>query len=91
MLKVFKYPLAITDRQKIHLPRGARILSFQSPRGQPFIWALVDPEATAWISRRFRLVGTGHPIEDTGGLSYIGTVVMWEGALVWHLFEIVMP
>lgn len=42
--------------------------------------------------RRFRVVGTGHPIPERmplhDGWRYIGTAVAPGGALVWHLIEV---
>lgn len=88
MLRVFKYPVKIVDHVSIAMPKGARLLSFQSQGGHPCLWALVDPVAEK-ETRNFRFVGTGHPVEeDPTSLQFVGTAQMMDGALIWHLFEI---
>jgi len=83
--EVWKYRIKIEPNQTIEMPFGSQILSFQTQYGIPSIWVLSNPEAEM-ISRNFRLVGTGHKIEE-GGLQYIGTVQLLEGEIVYHLFE----
>jgi len=71
------------------LPRDAKILTVQTQRGAPQLWAMVDSE-TKKVTRYFRLSGTGHPLGDDylKIINYIGTFQMGNGALVFHLFEI---
>lgn len=91
-MRVYKYPVPIVDVFALDLPRGAQILSFHTQDEQPTIWALVDdtlPDQDV-ERRQFELVGTGHPLPtppDEFSLTFIGTVLMAGGALVWHLFE----
>lgn len=88
MLTVYKYETPLKDEFSLDLPMGAQILTFQSQRDAPCIWALVDPDAKT-LKRRFRLVGTGHPIEqDAGALRFVGTAQFRGGSLVFHLFEV---
>lgn len=53
---IYKY--AISPDAVLAMPQGARILSVAAQRGQPHIWALVDPQAPT-ETRRFRTVATG--------------------------------
>jgi hypothetical protein len=46
MIRVFKYQLAIADRQVLSMPKGAKILCVQIQRASPQIWALVDDAVT---------------------------------------------
>ena len=85
MKTVYKYPIIATDDIVINLPKGAEVLCVQTQGNEPFIWALVDPEEPL-EPRRFRMAGTGHPIEETD-LTYRGTFQLQGGALVFHLFE----
>ncbi len=88
MLTVYKYEIPAEDEFTIDLPAGAQPLSFQEQRGAGCMWALVDPEART-TKRRFRLAGTGHPIEhDAGALRFVGTAQFRGGGLVFHLFEV---
>lgn len=90
MLKVFKYDVPIEDRFTLSLPRHAKVLSLQTQRDRPHIWALVDPEESAMMDREYRLAGTGHPIEEReDSLHYIGTCQMMSATLVLHLFEVI--
>lgn len=82
--RIFKYPLVVTDWQMVALPRGAEILTVQIQRGQPQLWALVDP--TAPIERRdVGICGTGH-IVPNGVPPYLATFQLHGGELVFHVF-----
>jgi hypothetical protein len=98
---IWKYEFEISDRQEIRMPNGAEILSVQVQQStfRPCMWVLVDPAASdGTVTRRFRVFGTGHPIEAgainsssvvkmAGDLNYIGTFQVAGKSLVFHLFE----
>ncbi|PID86399.1 hypothetical protein CSB08_00235 [Candidatus Gracilibacteria bacterium] len=86
MYTVYKYEVPIEDYFSLQIPKGSEILSFQTQRSTPCIWVKVDPENTT-EERKFRFLGTGHPIEEEN-LSFIGTIKLHQGGLVFHLFEI---
>lgn len=53
------------------------------------LWAEVD-DTKPRVERVFHIVGTGHPIPIPGFDEYrnrIGTVLMCDGNLVWHIYE----
>ena len=87
--KIYRYRLDITDVVRLDLPEGADVLSVGPPRdrrdGPLDLWAVVDP-ATETESRTFRVIGTGNPMPDFVGL-FIGTVPMFGGSLIFHVFE----
>jgi len=85
MKTIWKYSIPITDHFEIDMPKGATILYFGVQNDTPQIWVLIDSSATT-EKRKFRLAGTGHPIEEVE-LKYVGTVLMLADRLVWHLFE----
>lgn len=87
MKRVYKYPVPIDDNFDLELPVGAEVLSAQAQHGFPFLWALVDDEV-ATEKRQFRLVGTGHPILESG-LTFIDTIQLKDGGFIVHLFECV--
>lgn len=103
-MKIFKYPVEITDEQFIALPKGANILTVQAkpkPRLQTkmtlepekvFLWAIVDPEETEMEDRHILILGTGHDIPEITKteqcLGYLGTVQLQNGTLVFHIFEV---
>lgn len=89
MLTIFKYPIPIGDYFALELPKDAKILTVQTQRGTPQLWAIVDSEVKE-ETRYFRLSGTGHPLGEDylRIINYTGTFQMENGALVFHLFEI---
>lgn len=84
MISIYKYTIKDKKWAEV-MPRGARILSVGAQRGQICLWALVDTEAPE-EARCFRVYGTGRPVE-VENLLFIGTVILGEGDLVWHIFE----
>ena len=90
MLTVYKYQLQPNDYIDIHLPTKAQILTVQTQFDKPCLWALVNPDNEN-VLRRFRLAGTGHSIkENESELFYHGTFQLMQGALIFHLFEIII-
>lgn len=86
MRTIWKYPLPVIDRFDLPLPTGATSLTVQMQRGEPCLWALVNPHAPTTI-RQFVICGTGNSVPFDAG-NYIGTFQMEGGALVFHLFEV---
>lgn len=86
---IYKYPLSADDPQIITMPQNAQILCVQVQREIPCIWALVNPEESG-VEREFVIHGTGHPIKDTSHYHYIDTFQLQNGALVFHVFEVVL-
>jgi hypothetical protein len=87
MKKIFKYELEVTDEQTIQLPREAKILSTHCKNNKICIWALVNPK-NELVNRKFYMSGTGFPIHDNvlGDSKFIGTCLMLNETLVWHIF-----
>lgn len=86
MNTIFKYPLKIRDEVMVEMPRGAVPLSVHAQGEQLCLWALVNTRLDT-SPRRFRIIGTGHPIDEAeiGRLTFIGTVL--QGPFVWHVWE----
>lgn len=85
MQVIYKYPLEVTGSQSISMPKGAKVLCVQVQRDVPCLWAIVDL-ANEVNLRRFRIWGTGHPVDESD-LRYIGTFQLNEGGFVGHVFE----
>lgn len=84
-MKIFKYPLLITDEQTIMMPENALIISVATQYGEVCVWALVSPE----MPRKpvvVRVIGTGHEMPSMRGMKFVGSIMMHEGSLVWHIF-----
>ena len=84
-MRIWKWPLTVTDRQTLPLPDGAEVLAVQVHGDTPHLWALVDEKA-ALARRVFATYGTGHRVPDCPGI-YLGTYQIHGGALVFHVFE----
>lgn len=90
MKTVYKYSVVGGGSFFLDMPEGARILSVQTQRDAPCIWALVDTNARKKV-RQFILTGTGQPIscETDWSMLFIGTFQLLGGDVVLHLFEVV--
>ena len=91
MKTVWKFELPIKDKVEIEMPCGAQILCVDIQRNKlpplPItIWALVDP-AKSNEKVTFRIAGTGHGIYSPDYSEYIGTVLMENDRLVFHVFK----
>lgn len=86
---VWKFAIPIRDYFELGLPVHSTILHVGTQNGVPYLWALCNPAATDKVKYRFRLAGTGHPIEygpREEWPTYLGTFMLHEGGLVFHLF-----
>lgn len=81
MLTVLRYKFQLEDWFHLDLPMGAQILMADDF----YLWAKVDTSQPP-VARRFRLLGTGHPMDVSEQYRYIST--FRDGTYVWHLFEI---
>jgi hypothetical protein len=89
MHTIWKYELAVVERQEILMPVGSQVLSVAEQRGAIYLWVLVERNARVRDKPYvFNLFGTGHALpEDDIERTFIGTVQQLSGALVWHVFE----
>ena len=89
MLIIYKYPIPIEDHFTLELPEGSKILTVQTQRDMPQLWAMVDSE-TEKETRYFRLGKTGYSLGDDylRIVNYIGTFQIENETLAFHLFEI---
>ena len=85
MRTVLKYPLPDVFDFTLDLPRDCTIRSLQVQAGRPCLWVEVDPNEARVETRTFKTYGTGAPMPD--GLYYVGTYLVADGALVWHVYE----
>jgi hypothetical protein len=85
-MKIYRYELELIGDPSVPMPKGAQVLSVSTERDRLECWALVDPMVAEIELREFRVVGTGNPApEDLG--RFIGTVLVYGGHLVFHVFE----
>ena len=98
MIKIFKYPIPVTDYFnmpidnyfKIEMPLHAEILCLKMVKEKPYIWALID-DTKELKDRHFRIFTTGETIVENNNqfffMNYIGTILSLEGSYVWHLCD----
>lgn len=86
MRTVWKYPLEVTDRQTIEMPRTSKILHVGVQHGIACLWVEVTPD-TLQAERTILIAGTGHPLPDESK-RYIGTFQLAGGTLVFHAYEL---
>lgn len=95
---IWKYEIEDFENQVIEMPAHSEILHLgvqtkdYNYRGikdeRLYIWVKVNPYNKG-IKRHFKVVGTGHPIEeDESDLIYIGSF-QFETGFVGHTFEII--
>ena len=83
MRTIWKFPLVITDKQKITVPIGSNFVHCGlDPNGEPSIWYRVDPRLEA-IEKDVYIVGTGNPLPDEA-LHHQGSFV--HGPFMWHVY-----
>ena len=88
MLQIFKYVLPAINDLEILLPEGAKVLSVKEQDQEIVIYALVALEKPMeW--RKFKIIGTGHPIEDgeLDNYDFIDTAKLHNGKLMFHVFK----
>lgn len=87
MKSIWKFPLAVKGRQDVEMPKGAEILCADKQGEVLCLWAIVDTEAEM-EERLIAVVATGQEM-GIDYLKYIGTAQIANGALVWHVFEVI--
>lgn len=84
-MRIFKYPLEVTDTQTVDLPAAAHPLSVQVQDGAPCLWVALEPESPT-APRLVHMVGTGHDANRALGAEFVDTFQLDGGALVFHVF-----
>lgn len=93
MKTIHRFPLQIADNVCVPMPQGAKILSAEVKimhhrDANPVIdiYAMVDTAQPA-VPRAFRIYGTGHPLDEGVFETYVGTVQVAMGSLMFHVFD----
>lgn len=85
-MRIWKWTLAVTDKQTLQMPAGAKLLTVQMQGEAPQLWALCD-ETAPKMPRLIAIHGTGNPMPDEWPGEYVGTFQIHGGALVFHVFD----
>lgn len=84
MKRIFKYTLDIVDYQELTLSENSKILSVANQRDNIVLYALTNELTTCTYA--IIMHGTGHPADDVIGAQFIGTVSLYNGSLMFHVF-----
>ncbi len=85
MKTIHKQKLEITGTQTIKVPKGSKILSVANQREKLNIWYACDTRSEV-EDITIHIFGTGHQIWPSFDGKFIGTVLMANDNLVWHIF-----
>ncbi len=83
-MKIFKYRIPIKS-QTVAVPKGASLLSVAAKDDGIFSWFLADEGQEEMELREFKIFGTGEEITSHG--RFAATVFLFQGSLVFHVFE----
>ena len=86
MKTVYKFAIDPYNETTIMLPPSAVVIAAKEQFGQLYIWVLLDTQEFIRLPRKLFVIGTGQPI-NYQLFTYIDTVMMNGGGLVWHVFE----
>ena len=88
MKTIWKFLIGSTGPCDIDVPTGCELVHVDRDpaTGLMAFWAEVEPDVGK-SPRRFKIVGTGHPIPK--GAAHRGTMI--QGDYVWHLYELDRP
>ena len=84
---IWKFPIEWGDTV-VKMPKGAAIIHAAMQGTEPCIWAVVAPDAEP-EDRVIVLYETGHDMLPQGQHVHIGSFLVDEDKLVFHVFEIV--
>lgn len=88
MIVVWKYPIELTDDIiKLSLPQASQILDVDVQYNSINMWVKHESDNIK-ENRYFKWFGTGQPIDMTN-LEFVKTLILHDGQLVFHLFEVV--
>ena len=88
MQSIWKYALSTPWDLKFKIPKGGIVRHVDEQRNKICIWVEVEPE-NKLENREFHIVGTGHNFpKGIGGLEYLGTCKLDDGAYVFHVYEV---
>ena len=89
MKTIWKFELTPNRIQSIPMPFGAQLLTVRTKGDAPLLWALVDPDMPT-EERYLGIYTTNTAVPDDPG-KYIGTFLIYEESLEFHLFEMTSP
>jgi hypothetical protein len=87
-LVIWKYHLRVDYEQEVELKRGAIILSVGVQNEVICLWVLTSNDPTVPIEpHTIYIVGTGHDADPMFHYKFLGTVQLFLGRLIFHVFD----
>ena len=86
MKRIFKYILEPLNVQRLYIPKGSKILSVKEQYGKIVLYALVDDVQGGLDCFKIFVKVTGKPADDISDCEFLGTVKLYEGELMFHVF-----
>lgn len=86
MWTIHKQELELIDEQIINVGVYCKILSVAVQKEKICIWYIHDIDRDKGYDRKIYIHGTGHKIID-GNAVFIGTVLLMNDSLVFHVFD----
>ena len=83
---IYKYTLEVVDVQQLDLPTGSKILSVEEQNRKIVLYALVDDTQSGLDCFEIFIKGTGHLADNIDNCEFLGTVKLYEGRLMSHVF-----
>lgn len=83
-MKIFKYPLKVTDVQTLEIHKNFIPLKIELQNGIPCMWCKINEEEPKIIVQ-FETIGTGHYFNGNN-LCYIDSYQINNGTFVYHVF-----
>lgn len=82
MRTVYKHNLTIQGFNLVKLHSPAKVLKMEDQNGTLRMWVEEDTDYIS-LPKRFKIVGTGHPIPE--GFGWVASCQ--HGPFVWHLYQ----
>ena len=86
---IWKWVLKPESVQKIEIPDGTNLISagYTPWNEEVCVWGEVPNQKAEKITRFIVIVGTGHDLPSTNRKKFLGTVVIPNLGLVWHVYD----
>jgi len=89
MQTIYKFQITLNDKTTVRVPKNAKLLSAQVQHGIPCVWVMLNTDEEK-VDRHLYLATTGNPMPylKYDEWIFVDTFMMYDGALVVHLFEV---
>jgi len=86
MKRIYKYSLDTIDQQVLRLPSNSKVLSVAAQGDNIVLYVRIDDTIVRMTDCLVLIHGTGHDADDTIDSTFVGTVNLYNGTLMFHVF-----